>query len=659
MEAKRDPDGTQKRCVRYHPLLLMYVPLLVLFLQPTGGFAVAAQERTEPPRAIDGVLDLRNWDPGTDGPVDLDGEWHFFWNEFVAPSTVPERLSHGDGTIVPVPEYWNNYEIDGAMVPGFGYATYVLTILLPETNMDLALRTRFIQTAYSTYLGTENIRNVGKIGDSAESSVPQYSIVVDGVRPESDRIYLTIQVSNYHDRNGGIWEGIRLGDAARIRQNHEQALVLEVFLIASILVVTLFHLAFFLLRRSEGESLSLALFCIAIMLRSLVTGQIYITHLIPDIPWWLVMKIEYSTFYAAVPFFIAYLRSVFPRELPLPVLRVFQMIGAVFCAIVFVTPPIVFTHSVQPYQIVTIASGVFTVFVLVRALRRRRDGALILLFAFIVLFAAVINDILHANQIVHTVFLLPLGTWVFVMSQAFLITRRFAVSFRIAESLNDSLQQSDEQLKRSRIGLVVGLAKLAETRDQDTGSHLERIAEYSLILAQGLKTRNRYRDYIGDRYLEDLRQASILHDIGKVGVPDAVLLKPGKLTPEEFEEIKKHPIIGGDAISSVESRIGVQSFLTLGKEIAYSHHEKWDGTGYPNGLAGNDIPLSARIVALADVYDALTSSRPYKAAFSHEKALAIIVADRGTHFDSEIVDVFLEIESVFIAVRKRFHESAS
>ncbi|MCK5404715.1 MAG: HD domain-containing protein, partial [Desulfobulbaceae bacterium] len=167
------------------------------------------------------------------------------------------------------------------------------------------------------------------------------------------------------------------------------------------------------------------------------------------------------------------------------------------------------------------------------------------------------------------------------------------------------------------------------------------------------------QDYITTEYIEDIYLSSILHDIGKVGVPDAILLKPGRLIPEEFEVIKEHTLLGGKAISEVDSQFNTQSFLTIGKEIAFFHHEKWDGTGYPKGLIEHQIPLSARIVTLADVYDALTSKRCYKKAYSHEKAKKIIIEERGKAFDPNIVDAFLVHEQHFNKIRKKLQETHS
>jgi putative two-component system response regulator len=234
--------------------------------------------------------------------------------------------------------------------------------------------------------------------------------------------------------------------------------------------------------------------------------------------------------------------------------------------------------------------------------------------------------------------------------------------------MNDASMGYQESLKRMNLELmeklistqditIVALAKLAEFRDPETGEHLERMREYTRLLAHKLRELAKYEHYISDRYIENLYKSSPLHDIGKVGIRDDILLKPGRLSLDEFELMKLHTIIGGDALATATQFSGLdRSFLDMGKEIAYSHHEKWNGMGYPRGLRGEQIPLSARILAIADVYDALTSKRVYKEAFSHEQARKIIVEECEDHFDPDVLNAFLSLELQFIDVRKRFQD---
>jgi putative two-component system response regulator len=208
---------------------------------------------------------------------------------------------------------------------------------------------------------------------------------------------------------------------------------------------------------------------------------------------------------------------------------------------------------------------------------------------------------------------------------------------------------------------IHAMASLAETRDSDTGNHIRRTQQYVKLLAEKLRSNTRFSHFLDDdKTLEMLLKSAPLHDIGKVGVPDRILLKPGRFEPDEFEIMKTHCALGRDAILQAERELGIEvPFLKLAKEIAYWHQEKWDGSGYPEGLSGDDIPISARLMAVADVYDALISRRVYKAGMPHEKAVQIISESAGTHFDPDIVAAFMELKDEFKAIADRFADSDS
>jgi cyclic di-GMP phosphodiesterase len=218
--------------------------------------------------------------------------------------------------------------------------------------------------------------------------------------------------------------------------------------------------------------------------------------------------------------------------------------------------------------------------------------------------------------------------------------------------LQSKVDQYMQGLKDSHHGMIFALSKLAESRDPETGEHLERLQGYCRILCESLASEGRYAGVLTEDFVENLVAASPLHDIGKVGIPDAVLLKPGRLTADEFEIMKQHSQIGADTLSASARNFGDNPLMDMGIEITQFHHEKWDGSGYPTGLSGESIPLSARILALGDVYDALTSKRVYKDAFSHEKSRSIILEGRGSHFDPAVVDAFLRVEDRFREIRQ-------
>ncbi|YCO05521.1 HD domain-containing phosphohydrolase [Vibrio sp. VNB-15] len=227
---------------------------------------------------------------------------------------------------------------------------------------------------------------------------------------------------------------------------------------------------------------------------------------------------------------------------------------------------------------------------------------------------------------------------------------------RLTNQMLDSLQVSQDEIKTTRDVAIVSLSALAESRDNETGAHIMRTQEYVKVLAEHLSQFEQHRMLLTPNYIELLYKSAPLHDVGKVGVPDSVLLKPGKLTDEEFEIMKGHAEIGAEALSIAEKQLGSSSFLRVAKEIALTHHEKWDGSGYPNQLSGEAIPLSGRLMALADVYDALISKRVYKPAFSHDKAKAIILEGRGKHFDPQIVDAFLAVETQFQHIAHQYQD---
>jgi putative two-component system response regulator len=202
---------------------------------------------------------------------------------------------------------------------------------------------------------------------------------------------------------------------------------------------------------------------------------------------------------------------------------------------------------------------------------------------------------------------------------------------------------------------IFALAKLAESRDTDTGHHLERVQIYSRMLAAEMLTIGDWPE-VDHAFVRRIHQTSPLHDIGKVGIPDSILRKPGKLTPQEFDVMKSHTLRGAETLAAAAKQRSHVGYLKMAHDIALAHHEKWDGSGYPHGLSGTDIPLAARITAVADVYDALTTSRPYKEAFPHAKARQIIVESAGTHFDPDLVAVFVKLEAHFARVRDELSE---
>ena len=224
--------------------------------------------------------------------------------------------------------------------------------------------------------------------------------------------------------------------------------------------------------------------------------------------------------------------------------------------------------------------------------------------------------------------------------------------------LEREIAKRDRQMTAIQDVTILTMASMAETRDTETCNHIRRTQFYVKALAEHLKPNPRFSQFLTEDNIDMLFKSAPLHDIGKVGIPDRILLKPGKLTPEEFEIMKTHTTLGWDAIDKAEKSLGTQAeFLTMAKEIALFHQEKWDGSGYPQGRKGDDIPVSARLMAVADVYDALISRRVYKAGMSHEAAVAIILQGKGQHFDPDMVNAFFDIQGEFRAIAQRYADT--
>ncbi|WP_341678876.1 two-component system response regulator [Niveibacterium sp. SC-1] len=224
--------------------------------------------------------------------------------------------------------------------------------------------------------------------------------------------------------------------------------------------------------------------------------------------------------------------------------------------------------------------------------------------------------------------------------------------------LEQEVERRTQEIVAIQDVTILAMASLAETRDSETGNHIRRTQFYVRALAQKLQTHPRFAAMLTDDYINRLFKSAPLHDIGKIGIPDHILLKPGRFEPHEFEVMKTHTTLGKQAIEHAERVLGTPvPFLSMAKEIAFSHQEKWNGSGYPQGLAGEDIPLSARLMAVADVYDALISRRVYKEGMPHDKAIGIMVEGRGSHFDPDMVDALVEIQHDFQEIARRFHDT--
>ena len=393
------------------------------------------------PKAIDGLLDLSAWDLGKDGPVELCGNWEFYWNAHLAPEDFTAPAAPALSGFVQVPGTWNGYEINGEKIGAYGHATYRLIITLKDARPRLALKLLDMAVAYSVYVNEQKLIAVGKPGNTFESTQPQFRPQVVDFRPASERLEVIIQVSNYHHRKGGAWEPILLGLAADIWQIRRNALNVNFFLFGGILIMGLYHIGLFIYRNQEKSPLFFGIFCFLIAARSLVTGERYLIDMLPDFNWEMHTKIAYLTFYVGVPVFAVYVKNIFPKEFSKSVLTAVAVVGAIFSAIVLVTPARIYTYTAPLFQLFTFATAVYGLIVFFLAIRHQRQEALFYLAGFVILFLALVNDILYSNLLVATGYLLPYGLFCFILCQACLLSLRFSKAFTTIDMQRQSLQQ--------------------------------------------------------------------------------------------------------------------------------------------------------------------------------------------------------------------------
>lgn len=300
------------------------------------------------------------------------------------------------------------------------------------------------------------------------------------------------------------------------------------------------------------------------------------------------------------------------------------------------------------YKSIAFAFSLLSAIALLILMRAKKYIHVLALYSLLTISVLIVSAImLRQNFYVSTgYFIVPLSFYLFVLAMVL-----FIVYYRDQKRFYEKMAKANE-------AMIDSMALVAETRDIETGAHIMRTKEYIRQLAEHLESKGLYRDILTSEYIVDLYHAAPLHDVGKVGIPDGILKKNGKLTSEEFEIMKTHAYLGKKIVENAMRQYQQNEIMIVAQNIAHFHHEKWDGSGYPNGLKGDEIPLEARLMALADVYDALISRRVYKEAFSYEEAEDIIIQGRGTHFDPILVDAFVEIKDRYKMIAENINEGA-
>lgn len=423
--------------------------LCAILLLGLAVFAFSCREETGRnggPLAQKGVLDLSGLDIKGGATVKLDGQWEFYWEKILASEDFLKTPAPEKDCYINVPSAWNGTVIKGKKLSGNGFATYRLKVLIGEDAGPIAFRIMDMRTAYALFVNGEKIASNGTVGTSRESSRPQYLPIIADYTPGSKSLEIILQVSNYHHARGGAFHSVSFGNKKEIHGIRDLSLSFQIFMLGSLLIMALYHLGLFLLRRNDRSPLFLGLFCLLIAIRPLVNGEFYLIQLLPGFNWEIMLKTEVLTLYLGLPFFAMFMNSIFPFEFPNRILRPLQVSGAVFSATVIAAPAFIYSKTVVPYEIITLLASVYTVYAIVLALVRKREGAGLFIAGILVLFVTVVNEILYDNMIVNTGNFFPFGLFIFVLSQAFLLSMRFSKAFGSVEQLSRELEKTNMQL---------------------------------------------------------------------------------------------------------------------------------------------------------------------------------------------------------------------
>ena len=517
---------------------ISFLPLILTLLF----FSCNPQEPKKiPPKVVKGVLDLRHldmpdnskertnnnnytgnsgtepsqldshvsnvveaWDFTTDGIINLDGEWEFYWGEFLEPrldtpanSQVKTKESNPNtaGTrrpqlseLITVPGNWNSYLNNGKPVGSDGYATYRLRVLLPKSNTPLAFKILNASTAYTMYVNGEKLASNGVVGKVKESIIPQSLSIISSMQNPKEELEILFHVSNFHYSKGGLWLPVKLGSEKAVRELRDKNLFLDLFLAGSILIMGLYHLVIFIQRKVDKSPLLFGIYCFIIVVRLVSTGEKFLTTIFPEIPFQLLIKIEYLSFYLAVPVFCHFLYTIFPREGKKKILKLIWAIGILFAISVVVTATEIFTQTVNAYQIFTLLCLLYFIYLIGLAIFRKREGGKTILVGCLIIIIGVVNDILYNRNILSTGNIFPQCLLGFTFFQSIMLSMRFSKSFTQAEKPSGDLEQKSNRLEETSMELTaltenLEIKIIERTKDlEETKKEIEDINTFSHLI---------------------------------------------------------------------------------------------------------------------------------------------------------------------------------
>lgn len=404
---------------------------------------VLRSEGTSQPLIQRGTLDLSHYDFQTQTPLALNGEWEFHWGRLLAPEDTAN-----EPTFVPLPGAWSGIVQSGRPLPSQGAATYRLKVRFPATANKIKFHLPIVGTSYRFFLNDQMLGSNGVPGLSKETTEPDFKPLLTTTVSVTGDALLTLQVANFHDRSGGPWFPIEIGNESAIQNDREHRVARDLLLCGALLIMGLYHIGLFVVRRREDLPLYFGLFCIVLAFRSVTEGEKYILSVIPEVPWTLAVKFSYVSYYLAIPLFMEYFRRLFPNESYRVVTRALSITLAALSLVVMVTPVSFFSETLPYVHILTLLLGVYCLLVNVRAIVNGRPQARTFLIGLLLLALTVANDILVSYRLMPTAAVLaPLGVFVFIFAQAYLLSDRFSRAFLRSEQLTQDLDRLNNELE--------------------------------------------------------------------------------------------------------------------------------------------------------------------------------------------------------------------
>ncbi len=428
------------------------------------------------PKVQQGIIDLRHWDFAEEGPVNLSGEWEFYWKQFVTPGNGFTTGVTRSSDFIQVPGVWNGFVWEGVALPKRGFASYRLKILVKETNERLALRIGEIYTASHIYLNGNLLSSSGTPGKNAETTFPRFYPHVVGFETSDPIIEVVLHIASFRHISGGPTAALQIGTEKTLVRELETDIALDFFIFGGLVIMGLYHLSLAKNRKKERTPIYFGLLCLIISIRIIVQGNYFLSHLVPNISFSQIVILDFLSFYVAIPVFLIYLRSLFPEELKQAVVKFTIGLSFLYSSSVLLLPVSLFTNFTVSYQIVTIIICIYVLYVLIVATRRKREGAVIFMLGFIVLFLTVINDVLHGLELLKLGLYVPFGLMVFIFAQAYLISVRFSKSLLSVENLTNRLQIKSRELNESNRALTVLNEKL-ERKVEDRTAELNNVIQ--------------------------------------------------------------------------------------------------------------------------------------------------------------------------------------